>query len=612
MTGGKQAIAAVIGSIAAFGAVDAYANTAAHLEGPLGETLATALSRIPEHGLSADPLPLAVGAAVACMPWLAWARYLIRAGSYRNGEEHGSSRWGSIKEGKAFSDIREPRNNVILTKDFFMALTREKFDQAVDRNHNYMVIGGPGSGKTRYYVKPNLMQMNCSYFVTDPKGTLLGELGWMFEGAGYRIITFDTTDFQRSMHYNPLEYVDGQARILTFVECLIKNTTGDNQHSGDPFWENAERLLYTALISYLMEHCRPQDRNLNGLMTLLALAEAREDNEGYMSPLDMLFHELETGRRYVKSVQAASDAKERSFADSSEWRWVSVSHPVDPEEDFALSNYKAFKVAAGKTLKSIIISCNVRLKPLSIKEVSELLSYDEMGLGTIGAKGDKTVIFASMSDTDSTYDFLFALLMWQSMDVLYRRALDDYGGRLPVPVHFVMDEFANIGRVPDFEKMIATARSRNVMISVILQSVSQLEKAYEREGAKTIMDCCDTTLFLGGKSTETNEMVSKMVGKQTVKVQSVNDSHGANPSVTRNYNVIERDLMTPDEVGRMPRDQAIVLISGTYPLKGPKYDITRHPSYPQVDPGHKGAVHENRFDFSRYRERCERERERQG
>lgn len=285
MTGGKQAIAAAIGSIAAFGAVNAYANMAAHLEGPLGETLATAVSRIPEYGLSADPLPLAVGAAAACMPWLAWARYLIRAGSYRNGEEHGSSRWGSVKEGKAFSDIREPRNNVILTKDFSMVLTREKFDQAVDRNHNYMVIGGPGSGKTRYYVKPNLMQMNCSYFVTDPKGTLLGELGWMFEEAGYRIITFDTTDFQRSMHYNPLEYVDGQARILTFVECLIKNTTGDNQHSGDPFWENAERLLYTALVSYLMEHCRPQDRNLNGLMTLLALAEAREDDEGYMSPL---------------------------------------------------------------------------------------------------------------------------------------------------------------------------------------------------------------------------------------------------------------------------------------------------------------------------------------
>ena len=394
-----------------------------------------------------------------------------------------------------------------------------------------------------------------------------------------------------------------QADILVFVECLIKNTTPDDRKGSDPFWENSERLLYTALVAYLVYHARPEERNLNSLMLLLGLAEAREEDESYMSPLDLIFEELETGMRFMERGRGREAREERPFDDGGDWGWVRIAEPRDPEEDFALSNYRAFKVAAGKTLKSIIISCNVRLKPLSVDAVSDLVAYDEMALDSLGSGEGRHAIFASMSDSDSTFDFLFALLMWQATSVLYKTALARFGGTLKRPVHFLLDEFGNIGTVPDFERVIATARSRNVSFSIILQSASQLERAYKKEGAKTILDCCDTVVFLGGKSTETNEMISKMVGKQTVKVLTESDSRGANRSTTQNYNVIERDLMTPDEVGRLPRDESIVLISGTYPLKGAKYRIEEHPSYPEVDPGHAGARHEERFDFKEYRER---------
>ena len=377
------------------------------------------------------------------------------------------------------------------------------------------------------------------------------------------------------MHYNPLSYVKDQADILVFVECLIKNTTPDDRKGSDPFWENSERLLYTALVAYLVYHARPEERDLNSLMLLLSLAEAREEDESYMSPLDLIFEELETGMRFMERGRGREAREERPFDDGGDWGWVRIAEPRDPEEDFALSTYRAFKVAAGKTLKSIIISCNVRLKPLSVDAVSDLVAYDEMALDSLGSGEGSHAIFASMSDSDSTFDFLFALLMWQATSVLYKTALARFGGSL----------------------------KRNVSFSIILQSASQLERAYKKEGAKTILDCCDTVVFLGGKSTETNEMISKMVGKQTVKVLTESDSRGANRSTTQNYNVIERDLMTPDEVGRLPRDESIVLISGTYPLKGAKYRIEEHPSYPEVDPGHAGARHEERFDFKEYRER---------
>lgn len=579
-----QALAAALASAACFCIGDALAGAAA-LSGFPARDVSALLAKALETGVTAEPMALAVGLMAACVPWAVWARGLMRAGTYRQGEEHGSSRWGTLKEGRAFRDAKGPANNILLSRDFALALVPRRFDLKRDRNRNVCVLGGPGSGKTRYYVKPNLMQKNADFLVTDPKGTLLGEVGWMLEDAGYDIRTFDTTDFSRSMHYNPLAYVEDQADILVFVECLIKNTTAEERKGGDPFWENSERLLYTALVAYLVYHARPEERNLNSLMLLLSLAEAREEDESYMSPLDLIFEELETGMRFMERGRGGEAGQERPFDDGDGWGWVRVGEPHDPEEDFSLSNYRAFKVAAGKTLKSIIISCNVRLKPLSVDAVSELVSCDEMALGALGTGEGRHAIFASMSDSGSTFDFLFALLMWQATSVLYKTALSRFGGSLRRPVHFLLDEFGNIGTVPDFERVIATARSRNVSFNIIMQSASQLERSYEKEGAKTILDCCDTVVFLGGKSTETNEMVSKMIGKQTVKVLTESDSRGANRSTTQNYNVIERDLMTPDEVGRLPRDESIVLISGTFPLRGAKYRIEEHPSYPEVDPG---------------------------
>ena len=512
--------------------------------------------------------------------WVAYANHLMNGAGTRKGEEHGSSRWATKTEMRAFSDAKDPFNNIILTQNCAFALNPRGFDQKTDRNKNVMVVGGSGSGKTRYFVKPNLLQMNCSYFVTDPKATLVAELRGPLEAAGYRVVEFSTIDMGDSAHYNPIAYVGTEADVLTFVECLIKNTSGDDEHSGDPFWEEAERLLYVALVSYLVFHCPEADRNVPGLLTLLGLAEAREEDEDFKSPLDIVFEELERGARFAQAGAARSfDAEKRAFDDGAgAWRWVKVAEPVSAEDDFALSNYKAFKTAAGKTLKSIIISCNVRLKPLSVKEVSNLLSYDEIRLDSLGDAGQKTCVFASMSDTNPTFNFLFTLLMWQTVDVLCNVALERHGGSLPTHVHFIFDEFANIGELPNFEQTISTVRSRNISCSVIIQSFAQLEKRY-REGAEIVKDNCDSTLFLGGKAVKTNKEISEMIGKETVSAMTVNDSRGQGSSTTRNRQIIERDLMQASEVGRLPRDEAIVLIAGANPIRDKKYRLEKHPRY---------------------------------
>lgn len=342
----SQAIAASAASIACFCAGDALASAASASGFPRCDALVL-LSEMLETGLTSEPMALAVGLMAACVPWAIWARRLVRAGTYRQGEEHGSARWGTLKEGRAFMDRKDPANNILLSRDFALALKPKRFDLKHDRNRNVCVLGGPGSGKTRYYVKPNIMQKNADFFVTDPKGTLLGEVGWALADAGYDIRTFDTTDFSRSMHYNPLAYVSDQADILVFVECLIKNTTAEDRKGADPFWENSERLLYTALVAYLVYHARPEERDLNSLMLLLSLAEAREEDESYMSPLDLIFEELETGMRFMERGRGQSAQGERPFDDGGDWGWVRVGEPRSPEEDFALSNYRAFKVAAG-------------------------------------------------------------------------------------------------------------------------------------------------------------------------------------------------------------------------------------------------------------------------
>nr|WP_209315542.1 type IV secretory system conjugative DNA transfer family protein [Trueperella pyogenes] len=404
--------------------------------GGFAETLPDSLAS--GHLFYADTLSVAIGVACACAVWLFWAREAERMGNYRRGEEHGSSRWATAKEMGAYADSKDPDNNVILSSRSKKRFIDTSHDQRTETNNNMLVVGGPGTGKTRYYVKPNLYQLNANYFITDPKGTLIMDVGWLFEESGYDILTFDTIDFSRSMHFNPLAYVRDEKGILKFVECLVKNTTGDKEHSGDPFWENAEKLLYTALVGYLIAHCPPEDRNVGGLIMLLALADAREDDEDYMSPLDMLFNEIETGRRLApKATASAYDPERRDFDEGVEaFEWIEVGKPAKPEEDFSLATYKQFKVAAGKTMKSIMVSCNVRMKPFDIDEVRELLSYDEMDLGHLGDASRKTVVFASMSDTDSTFDFLFALLMRLAMDTLCEVALEVPGpAPAPRPLH---------------------------------------------------------------------------------------------------------------------------------------------------------------------------------
>lgn len=591
-------------SAIAFLAGDAATGVVAAMGNSEGDIASAALS-MAQSGtlLSLEPLPLAIGAACACAVWLVWVRWWERRGRYRKGEEHGSARWATQKEMEAFSDRKDADNNILLTEHAKIRLIDKSHDQRTETNNNVLVIGGPGTGKTRYFVKPNLMQLNANYFITDPKGTLIHDMGWVLEDAGYEIRTFDTIDFTRSLHFNPIEYIKGEADTLRFVECLIRNTTGDDQHSGDPFWENAEKLLYTALISYLLLHCPEEDHSVPGLLSLLALADAREDDEDYMSPLDMLFHEIETGERLMRVAESSGyDISSREFQPaSSGYAWVKVAKPVRPEDDFALASYKQFKVAAGKTLKSIMVSCNVRMKPFDIAEMKELLAYDEMALDHLGDARAKVAVFCSMSDTDSTFDFVFALLMQQALDTLCEAALSRFSGALPRCVHFVFDEFANIGTIPDFERMITVTRSRNIAVSMICQSLSQLDENYGENNAATIMNACDTLLYLGGKSADTNQKIADMIGKQTVANVSVNDSRGANPTYTHNYGLIERDLMQASEVSRMPRDQALVLINGAQAYLDKKYPLDAHPRRESLEAASKRGT----FDFKRYRARRE-------
>ncbi len=607
MTGKAGGVAATaVLSAVAFAVADSYAACLLSMDGQLIENLSSAIAALPPYvasngPVSMAPAALATGLLGACAVWIAWAYALSHGKPERVGEEHGSAKWGTRKEGRRFMNERDFADNIIFTEHFGLAMSRPDHNRKLERNRNVLVVGGSGSGKTRGYFEPNVMQMNANYLVTDPKGESLPRLGHMLESHGYEVLSFNTVDFSRSLHYNPIAYVRDEADILEFVTCLIENTTGDKDHGGDPFWENAERLLYVALIGYLVKHCPERDRSLSGLVTLLSLAKAKENDEDYKSPLDLLFDEVETGKRYVKSATASEleydYTKRDSYSPSGgAHRWVQVSEPVAIEDDFCLLHYKMFKDAAGKTLKSILVSCNTRMEPFAIPQVRELVSFDEMHLDRLGDAGSRRAIFAIMSDTSSLYSFLFAIMMWQAMNILCKRALVEFGGSLPVPVQFMFDEFANIGKLPDIEKAVAVIRSRNISMSIGLQSLSQLKSKYEDDAA-VIVDCCDTTLFLGGKSTETVKEISETVGKQTIGTVTWNESRGASASSTRNWNTLERDLIQAAEVAKLPRDEAIVLITGADPLKDRKYDVTMHPLYDEVYPGHEGAKHASPYDF---------------
>ena len=423
-----------------------------------------------------------------------------------------------------------------------------------DRNKNITVIGGSGSGKTFSFVKPSLMQLHphCSYVVTDPKGTLLPDVGWMFKKHGYKIRTFNTVDFSKSLHYNPLAYIHKEKDILKVVNVLIENTSGEGGQSGEKFWVDCERLLYTALISYMQLRIVPEQRTIPTMIKLIEMCKVEEDNENYVSPVDILFEDLEK----------------------------------DLPDCLAVKQYKKFKQAAGKTMKSILISCGARLAPFDIDDLREITSYDELELDKIG--DEDTAFFIIMSDTDpGTYGFLIAMIMYQMFNLLCEHADNDCGGKLNNHVRCILDEFANIGKIPEFDKLISTIRSRNISCSIILQSLTQLDKDY-KDNAETIIDCCDTVVFLGGKSTKTTEQLSKMIGKTTIDSQSINENRGSNSSSSLQNNILQRDLIDPSEIGRLKRTECLVLISGLPPFKGEKYPTAKHKRFSEiVDGGEK-------------------------
>lgn len=508
-----------------------------------------------------DKNSLIAGFIGFCLMWLIFLYNIFGAKNYMHGKEHGSAEWGTSRDIAKFID-KNSENNIILSATESLSMSSRMDDKEAERNKNVVVIGGSGSGKTRFFVKPNLMQLHSSYVMTDPKGTLLPDTGSMFLKAGYELRALNTINFNKSMHYNPLAYVKSEKDILKLVNVIIVNTKGEGDKSGEDFWVKAERLFYQALIGYLYYEAPANERNIPTLIDLVELCEVREDDEEFKSPIDIMFDELEE---------------------------------KDPQ-NFAVKQYKKFKLAAGKTAKSILISCAARLAPFDIKEVRELMSFDELQLDEIGDR--KTAFYVIMSDTDNTFSFIIAMMFYQMFNLLCDKADDEYGGRLPFHVRCMLDEFANIGKIPNFEKLISTIRSREISASVILQSQSQLQSIY-KDDAETIIDCCDTLLFLGGKSTKTNKSMSEMIGKTTIDNTNVNETKGQTGSYSLNNQILGRDLIDASEVGRLKRSECLVMITGEKPFRSKKYNIEKHVRYNQLADFDKA----NNFDITKLAER---------
>ena len=485
------------------------------------------------------------------------------AKKYRQGEEYGSARWGNQKDIEPFIDpVFE--NNVILTQTERLMMSGRPKHPKYARNKNVIVIGGSGSGKTRFYVKPNLMQMppKVSYVVTDPKGTIIIECGKMLSDAGYKIKVLNTINFKKSMRYNPFHYIRGEKDILKLVNTIIANTKGDGEKSGEDFWVKAEKLYYTALIGYIWYEAPEDEKNFTTLLEMINASEAREDDEDFQNPVDLMFERLEE---------------------------------KDPEH-FAVKQYKKYKLAAGKTAKSILISCGARLAPFDIKELRELMETDEMELDTIGDR--KTALFVIISDTDDTFNFVVSILYTQLFNLLCDKADDEYGGRLPVHVRCLLDEFANIGQIPKFEKLIATIRSREISASIILQSQSQLKAIY-KDNADTIVGNCDTTLFLGGKEKTTLKEISEILGKETIDSFNTSETRGRELSHGLNYQKLGKQLMTEDEIAVMDGGKCILQLRGVRPFFSDKFDITKHPKYKYLS----DADPKNAFDMEKHLKR---------
>lgn len=491
--------------------------------------------------ISLNQTDLLIGLVGALIPITIYLYNVTGRTNFMVGKEHGSAEWGKHKNIKPFTD-RNPEKNMLFTNTEGMSIdTRKTF-----RNNNVVVIGGSGSGKTRFYVKPNLMQCHTSYVITDPKGSLVLETGKMLENNGYKIKIFNLIDFTKSDRYNFFEYVHDEKDILKLITNLITNTNGDKKGGGaDPFWEKAETALLEALFAFVLMEAPKNEQNISTVMELLRLAEVKEENENYKSPLDILFEDLK----------------------------------AENADHFACKQYDLFKMAAGKTAKSILVSVGVRLATFNIKAVSDMLSEDTIELDKIGE--EKTALFIVISDSDRTFNFLAAMMYQQLFDSLFLKAEQKYGGRLPIHVRFLLDEFANIGLIPNFEIYIATMRSREMSVNVILQNVAQIKGLYEKTW-ETITGNCDTLLFLGGKEQSTCEYISKMIGKTTVDLRTNSESKGSQGSYSNSGQVVGRELITPDEVGLLEGNECILSIRGIRPFKSRKYIIERHKRYKQL------------------------------
>ena len=507
---------------------------------------------------SFHPADLLIGIAGAVIVRLIIYVKGKNAKKYRKGMEYGSARWGTAEDIKPYTDpVFE--NNIPLTQTERLTMNSRPKQPKYARNKNILVIGGSGSGKTRFFVKPSLMQMHSSYVVTDPKGTVLIECGKLLQRGGYRIKVLNTINFKKSMRYNPFAYLRSEKDILKLVNTIIANTKGDGEKSGEDFWVKAEKLYYTALIGYIWYEAPDEEKNFTTLLEMINASEAREDDEDFQNPVDLMFERLEE---------------------------------KDPEH-FAVKQYKKYKLAAGKTAKSILISCGARLAPFDIKELRELMETDEMELDTIGDR--KTALFVIISDTDDTFNFVVSILYTQLFNLLCDKADDVYGGRLPVHVRCLLDEFANIGQIPKFEKLIATIRSREISASIILQSQSQLKAIY-KDNADTIVGNCDTTLFLGGKEKTTLKEISEILGKETIDSFNTSETRGRELSHGLNYQKLGKELMTQDEIAVMDGGKCILQLRGVRPFFSDKFDITKHPKYKYLS----DADPKNAFDMEKH------------
>jgi len=509
---------------------------------------------------SLHPLDLLVGAI--CGGGLRLAVFLRgkNAKHYRHNEEYGSARWGTPKDIEPFMDPVF-QNNVILTRTERLMMSNRPKNPANARNKNVLIVGGSGSGKTRFWLKPNLLQMHSSYVVTDPKGTIVLECGHALQKNGYEIRILNTINFRKSMHYNPFAYIHSEKDILKLVTTLIANTKGDGK-SGEDFWVKAETLLYCALIGYIHYEAPVEEQNFATLIEFINAMEVREDDEEFQNPVDIMFENLE--KRNPKH--------------------------------FAVRQYKKYKLAAGKTAKSILISCGARLAVFDIQELRELTAYDELELDTLGDK--KTALFLIMSDTDSTFNFLISMAYTQLFNLLCEKADDVYGGRLPVHVRCLIDEMANIGQIPNLEKLIATIRSREISACLVLQARSQLKAIY-KDNADTIIGNCDSQIFLGGSEPTTLKELTEALGKETIDTYNTSDTRGNSPSYGTNYQKLGKELMSRDELAVLDGGKCILQLRGVRPFRSDKYDLTQHPNYKYTADYDKKYT----FDIEKYLDR---------